>query len=105
MFQQVLVAVHMQHNRQWFACILDNRQLAQAPCTLTVEPAQLAPGNTPTIPAGGAIPETRVAVSNAAGQAGLVKAYLGGQKTPLTVVQRLWRLKEGQGVLCPFTLM
>ena len=73
--------------------------LAQAPSTLTIEPAKLAPGNTHAILAGEAIPESKVAVGNAAGQLGLVKAYLGGQKTPLAIVQRLWRLKEGQGVL------
>ena len=66
---------------------------------MTIEPAKLAPGNTQTILAGEAISESKVAVGNAAGQLGLVKAYLGGQKTPLTIVQRLWRLKEGQGVL------
>ena len=79
--------------------MVDTHCLAQAPSTLTIEPAKLAPGNTQTILAGEAIPESKVAVGNAAGQLGLVKAYLGGQKTPLTVVQRLWRLKEGQGVL------
>lgn len=88
-----LTAVDVQSGRQLFAWH------AQAPSTLTVEPAQLAPGNNLTIPAGEAIPDSRVAVSNAAGQVGLVKAHLGGQKTPLTVIQRLWRLKEGQGML------
>lgn len=28
-----------------------------------------------------------------------MKALLGGQKVPLTLVQRLWRLKDGQGEL------
>ena len=63
-----------------------------------VEPTQMATGNTLTLLAGDAIPESSVSITNGAGQMGLVKAYLGGQKAPLTIVQRLWRLKEGQGV-------
>ncbi|KAL0055143.1 hypothetical protein WJX82_007626 [Trebouxia sp. C0006] len=73
-----------------------NKEMQKAPSTLTIEPAKLAPGNTQTLLAGEVIAESKVAVSNAAGQLRLVKAYLGGQKTPLTIVQRLWRLKEGQ---------
>ncbi len=79
--------------------MVETHFLVQAPSVLTIEPAKLAPGNTQTIVASEAIPESKVAVGNAAKQLGLVKAYLGGQKTPLTIVQRLWRLKEGQGVL------
>ena len=68
----------------------------QAPAELLLEPNKLGPGSTFSLPAGGVIPETSVNITNGLGQA-LIKATIGGQKTPLSVVQRLWRLKDGQG--------
>lgn len=68
----------------------------QAPAVVHLEPSELSTGITFPLSAGGTIPGSRVKVSNALGQS-LVKALVGGQKVPLTVVQRLWRLKDGQG--------
>ena len=70
--------------------------LSQAPAEVVIEPIELAPGSTFRMPAGGTIPESNVTIANGSGQT-LTKALLGGQKTPLIVVQRLWRLKDGQG--------
>ena len=68
----------------------------QAPAVVHLVPSELSTGTTFSLSAGGTIPDSSVKVSNALGQS-LVKALVGGQKVPLTVVQRLWRLKEGQG--------
>ena len=68
----------------------------QAPAVVHLEPAELSTSSTFSLAAGGTIPESSVKVSNALGQS-LVKALVGGQKVQLTVVQRLWRLKGGQG--------
>lgn len=46
--------------------------------------------------AGGTIPETSVTVSNGQGQQ-ITRAHIAGHKTPVTVVQRLWLLKDGVG--------
>lgn len=46
--------------------------------------------------AGDAVPETSVTVSNGQGQQ-MTKANVVGAKTPFTVLQRLWRLKDGIG--------
>lgn len=63
---------------------------------MLLEPKELSPDMTFSLSAGGTIPASSVKVTNALGQS-LVKALVGGQKVPLTVVQRLWRLKDGQG--------
>lgn len=63
---------------------------------MLLEPKELSPDITFSLSAGGMIPASSVKVTNALGQS-LVKALVGGQKVPLTVVQRLWRLKDGQG--------
>lgn len=70
----------------------------QAPAEVLLEPKELSAGTTFSLSAGAAIPETSARVTNGLGQP-LVKALLGGQKIPLTLVQRLWRLKDGQGEL------
>ena len=70
----------------------------QAPAEVVLEPKELSAGSTFPLSAGGAIPETTARVTNGLGQF-LVKALLGGQRAPLTLVQRLWRLKDGQGEL------
>ena len=48
--------------------------------------------------AGGSIPETSVTVSNGQGQQ-IIRAHVAGHKTPVTVVQRLWLLKDGVGTI------
>ena len=63
---------------------------------MVLEPAEMATGTTVLV-AGAVIQETSVVISNAAGQAGMVKAHVAGRNTPLSIVQRLWRLKDGQG--------
>lgn len=63
---------------------------------MLLEPKELSPDTPFSLSAGGIIPASSVKVTNALGQS-LVKALVGGQKVPLTVVQRLWRLKDGQG--------
>lgn len=63
---------------------------------MLLEPQELSQDITFSLSAGGTIPASSVKVANALGQS-LVKALMGGQKVPLTVVQRLWRLKDGQG--------
>lgn len=68
----------------------------QAPAVVNLEPPELGTGISFSLSAGGTIPDSIVKVNNALGQS-LVKALVGGQKVPLTVVQRLWRLKDGQG--------
>ena len=70
----------------------------QAPAEVVLEPKELSAGTTCSLSAGGAIPETTARVTNGLGQF-LVKALLGGQRAPLTLIQRLWRLKDGQGEL------
>lgn len=50
-----------------------------------------------SLDAGGTIEETSITVSNGQGQQ-MVRAYIAGHKTPFTVLQRLWRLKEGVGM-------
>lgn len=68
----------------------------QAPAVVHLEPSELSTGPNFSLSAGGTIPGSSVKVSNTLGQS-LVKTLVGGQKAPLTVVQRLWRLKDGQG--------
>ena len=63
---------------------------------MLLEPKELSAGSTFSLSAGGTLPDSSVTVTNGLGQC-LVKALVGGQKAPLTVVQRLWRLKDGQG--------
>lgn len=70
----------------------------QAPSEVLLEPKELSAGTTFSLSAGAAIPETSARVTNGLGQP-LVKALLGGQKIPLMLVQRLWRVKDNQGEL------
>lgn len=69
----------------------------QAPCSLQIEPAAAFSDNMLLVDAGGHVPETVVSVSNGQGQQ-IVRAYIAGHKTPFTVVQRLWHLKDGVGM-------
>ncbi|KAL3158051.1 hypothetical protein ABBQ32_011660 [Trebouxia sp. C0010 RCD-2024] len=71
------------------------KEMQKAPAEVLLEPKELSAGTTFSLSAGAAIPETSARVTNGLGQP-LVKALLGGQKIPLTLVQRLWRLKDGQ---------
>ena len=90
---------HLKHNEMHDGQVFstDASLLAfQAPAVVHLEPSELSTGSTFSLSAGGAIPGSSVKVNNALGQS-LVKALVGGQKVPLTVVQRLWRLKDGQG--------
>ena len=63
---------------------------------LCLEPAALGSGRSLQLAAGEALPATSIVMRNAAGKR-MTKAFLGGQKQQLSVLQRLWRLTEDAG--------